>query len=684
MSTRATLCLGLAIVACGGTPPAPPSPAPGPAPTPSLTAPQPSPAPKLSRQEFNQAAVRANLPLFWLADTDGDGQPDPDEVRSLLFYPTAAPDLATARATIERAAREQPAGATPEETRRRELVVQELDQGMPTLVESDLTKLPAADKTLVDHVLAASAIVDELYAEQVGATALRSHVPSDHVPSQSLFRRNWGPGCEGPRTEKIAECSAIPGAPKPAVAVYPAAMQHGRAFCKALEGRKDAKKLLAPFVVVREKNAPLSQEQWAAVLDKPKELDKIALEAVPYTTAFAERMKRVAAELRAAEAALASTSGEEAFRKYLLAAAKSFETNDWEPADEAWSKMNARNSKWYLRIGPDETYWDPCNHKAGFHTTFARINGDSLAWQDKLTPVQQKMEAELAKLIGGPYKERKVSFHLPDFIDIVTNGGDDRDAFGATIGQSLPNWGKVANEGRGRTVAMSNLYTDPDSRRVRREQAASLLGAKTFATFTDDTTPSLLDTILHEASHNLGPSHEYKYQGKTDSQAFGGALSQMLEELKAQSGALYFLELLAREGVIGRDLQRQAYLDSIVWSFGHISRGMYAENGQPKTYSQLSAVQIGFLMDEGIVSFDAGARAANGTDTGAFEVKLDALPAAAEKLMQRVGSIKAKNDRAAAEELTKRYVDGTVVPMKTIEARFLRFPKNSFVYAIRR
>jgi hypothetical protein len=544
-------------------------------------------------------------------------------------------------------------------------VVLELDQGMPTLVHSDLRKLSEAEKRFVDHVLAATAAIDELYSEQTGARALADRVPADHVPSQSLFRRNWGPLCEGPLTERDPECSAIPGSPKPIVAVYPSALQSGsdRAFCKTLEQRKDAKQLLAPFVVVREKGT--------------------SLEPVPYTAAF-PRMKTVADELRAAEQALAGVPGEDALRSYLLAAAKSFETNAWEPADEAWAKMNARNSKWYLRIAPDETYWDPCNHKAGFHATFARINTESLAWQDKLGPVQQKLEAELGKLIGPPYKARKVSFHLPDFIDIVSNGGDDRNAFGATIGQSLPNWGKVANEGRGRTVAMSNLYTDPDSRRVRREQAASLLGERTFATLDDDTTPQLLGTILHEATHNLGPSHEYKYQGKTDSQAFGGALSQMLEELKAQSGALYFLELIANEGVISRELQRRAYVDAMVWSFGHISRGMYAENGQPKTYSQLSAIQIGFLMDEKVIVFEPAARAANGSDSGAFELDLDAMPAASEKLMRLVGRIKARNERAEGEALVKRYVDGSVVPMKTIEERYLRFPKNSFVYAIER
>ncbi len=109
--------------------------------------------------------------------------------------------------------------------------------------------------------------------------------------------------------------------------------------------------------------------------------------------------------------------------------------------------MNVDNSKWYLRIGPDEVYFEPCSWKAGFHVSFARINPDSLNWQNKLEPVKGDMEKALAALAGPPYKARDVKFKLPDFIDIVLNAGDSRPPLGATIGQSLPNWGQVANEG---------------------------------------------------------------------------------------------------------------------------------------------------------------------------------------------------------------------------------------------
>jgi hypothetical protein len=229
---------------------------------------------------------------------------------------------------------------------------------------------------------------------------------------------------------------------------------------------------------------------------------------------------------------------------------------------------------------------------------------------------------------------------------------------------------------------MSNLSTDPDSLARRRRQAESMLTKESMAAYADAAHPGLLSTILHEATHNLGPAHEYVYKGKKDTQSFGGGLASMMEELKAQSGALYYVEFARQRGLISPALAQQTYVDSIVWSFGHISAGMYTASGGRKAYSQLSAIQVGFLMDEGAMTFDPAATAANGSDKGAFTIHLDKLPAAVDKMMKQVGSIKATGDKEAAEALSKKYVDGDFVPIKLITERALRFPKTSYVYAL--
>src|SRR5437588_1763103 len=48
--------------------------------------PPPSQYNGLLRADFNRLAVRANEPVYWIADTNRDGAIDPDEIAFLLFY----------------------------------------------------------------------------------------------------------------------------------------------------------------------------------------------------------------------------------------------------------------------------------------------------------------------------------------------------------------------------------------------------------------------------------------------------------------------------------------------------------------------------------------------------------------------------------------------------------------------
>ncbi len=627
----------------------------------------------LDRDTFNKMAVRLFIPLFWRHDTNQDGIVQPDEVVTLLFYPQArhipwrlnegfSAEFYTAyQAMLDAWRAPLPEGLEAAEAERLRWVIEELDEGKATLVYNDLRSLSEHEKAFVNHILQASAKIDRLYARQNGLEGLIKRLPAGDWFSQALFHRNWGPRCKSPKTERVAACSALAGVAKVRVDVYPAALQADEDFCTRLEAHPDNKALLDPFTVVKQ--------------------DGQDLVAVPYTSHYQDLMQAIAADLRQAATAIGQ-AGEDALVTYLEAAAQAFEDNHWEPADEAWAAMNARNSRWYVRVAPDETYWEPCSRKAGFHLTLARINTDSLYWQDRLAPVQQEMEAHMAEACGAPYQARPVSFQLPDFIDIVSNAGDDRNPFGATIGQSLPNWGPVANEGRGRTVVMSNLYTDPDSMQVRRTQAAALFVPDAMSSFVDAATPNLLGTILHEAAHNFGPSHEYKVDGKTDNDAFGGPLATLLEELKAQTAAMWYIAFLQEKGLIDADLAHASYADAVFWALSQISRGLYTAEGRWRPYPQLAAIQIGFLIQEGAMRFDPELMAANGTDRGAFVMDFERFPQALDKLMRLAGGIKARGDRELGESLRATHVDGKALPLDTIAERLLRFPRASFVYAV--
>ena len=617
--------------------------------------------PPISQVDFNRIAQMSNIPLFWAKDTNNNGTIDPDEL--VLLGAGEKPEKWIINGKFTKGF--ESAYKRIIDLKRQEVVRSELNQGIPTLVFNDFSKASPKDKEFVKKMLKIGEKVEALHMKQRGSLGLEKRIKGNDIESIALFRRNQGPWCFAPLTEKDPFCNSLPDFYKEVWDTYPADEQKQPDFCKTLASQSNAKELLDPFTVVR------------------KEKDKYV--AIPYTKAYSNEMKEIARELRAA-AKLLDPKEEGALVAYLEADAKSFETGNWEESDEAWAKMNATNSKWYLRVAPDEVYWDLCQVKAGFHMSFALIDKSSIELQKKLEPLRDEMEGLLEKISENTYKARKVSFAMPDFIEIIQNNGDARSPLGATIGQSLPNWGKVANEGRGRTVVMTNLYRDEQSKKLSYEKAKTLLTDDTMKYYDDDKILSLLDIILHEATHNLGPHSDYKINGKSTSEIFGGGLASTLEELKAQTGSLYYTELLRKKGIIKDEEAKKIYANAIVWAFGHISQGMFTSSGNPKNYSQLAAVQVGFLMEEGALEWKMVEDPTTGKPVGKFNIVYEKMVPAVEKLMARVVKIKATGDVEGAKSLVEPYVSGNkrgIVHHDEITERLLKFPRASMVYGIR-
>jgi hypothetical protein len=626
----------------------------------------------LDRATFNRRAVELFLPLFWREDANQNQVLDAEELAVLTRFPpsdakqwvaegkfTAAFD----QAYQQMAATEQ-LPTDPAEQQRRKLVLEELAQGRATLVANDFRNASPADRNLVERMLKVAEAVERIYAKQKGVFGLQEKIAANDAASRALFHRNQSPFCEAPKTESDPTCNALPAKPARISGLYPVEMQSDPKFCETLSKAPNAAELTSHFSVVVNG-------------DKPG-----TFRTVPYTEAYREEMATIAKELEAAAAGLGAD--ENALSAYLKAVAGSFRSNDWEPSNAAWVAMNAQNSKWYVRIAPDEVYYDPCAWKAGFALQLARINPESIEYQRKLDPLKREMESTLAAMAGKPYQAREVNFKIPDFIDVVLNAGDQRSASGATVGQSLPNWGPVAESG-GRTVAMTNLYTDADSRDQQTALTSSMFCKATQAIASTSPRESLIGSVLHEAAHNLGPSHEYKVKGKEDDQIFGGTLASTLEEFKAQTSALYLTDWLGSKGVFTPEEVRKINLRNIAWAFGHISRGMYAADGTPRNYSQLAAMQIGWFLQSGALSWRAEEMAANGQDQGCVEVDFATLPAAIKSLETTVLQIKGAGDKARAEKLKAQFVDGKddfAKLRQTIAERWLRAPRASFVYSV--
>ncbi|MGV3623046.1 MAG: hypothetical protein ACO1OB_19660 [Archangium sp.] len=621
----------------------------------------------LSRLDFNARAAEAFQPLFWRTDANKNNELDPDELVTLVGpWSSKREDFVAASGFTPKFDEIYAAlGKGIEATDARHAALKlELSQGKTTLVETDLTGATEGDKKAFPHFVRAAALIETIYARQHGIVDLGLTIPENDSLARAVFHRNQSPFCVAPKTEKDEGCNAVSPTPSRAVGLYPADVQKDPKFCAALEKAKNKADLMGHFSTVESDG-------------------KGGFKAVPYTEAYKLDMDAVGVELEAAANALADD--EAAFKAYLKAAATAFRTNDWEPANEAWVAMGPLNSKWYLRVGPDEVYHEPCAWKAGFALQLARINLASIEWQKKLEPVKLDMEKALATMAGPPYKARSVNFKLPDFIDVTLNAADQRNPHGATIGQSLPNWGKVAEKG-GRTVVMTNLYTDADSQQALSDQMASLYCKATFDGATTEPKAALLSVVLHEAAHNLGPAHDYAVKGKKDDDVFGGPLAATMEELKAQTSALYFTWWLVEKNLLTEQEARHATLRDVAWAFGHISRGMYDGAGNAKPYSQLASIQLGHMHKEGVLTWKPDETAANGTDKGCFEVDLAKWKPAVDTLANRVLKAKGKADKKDAEAMKATFVDAKdpwATLRSTIAERWTRAPKATFVYSVK-
>jgi hypothetical protein len=623
----------------------------------STTTPTPEgviPAAPVSRAEFNTAVRHLHLPVFWRHDdtivsyeSTSNWQGGGDQAKAAVAaYLQDPPDLSR----LDRA-----------EQHRRALVKQELDAGRTTLLETDLSSASEATRKFVGHMLEAAHIIERLYAHQTGASALDGRIPADDPASRALFERNQGPWCASARMTDPA-CSAIPGETPRPWGLYPSALHQEAGFCARLTAEHPD--LLSPFTVLREQEGKLI--------------------TVPYTQVWSEEMSAVASALRAAADAI-EPENEAALATYLRAAAQAFTDNDWFTADAAWAAMNQENSRWYVRVAPDETYFEPCSEHAAFALVLAQVDPSGVTWQQRLEPVKQDMEVALAALAGPPYAVREVGFDLPEFIRITLNAGDARNPLGATIGQSLPNWGPVSESG-GRTVAMTNLFTDPDSLAAADATVRSLFCADTAPQFiTSDPEPMLATTVLHEAAHNLGPSGEYKVDGQTDGERFGGPMASMLEELKAQTSALYLTGWLVERGVLDKPFGQRMHAADVLWALGKVADGMFNPDGTWKAYGHLAMIQMGFLIEHGALTWRPEELPADGSEPGCFALQADAMPAAIDALAHEVLRIKGSGDAAGAQALHDKYIADEArwgELRKAIAARYQRQPVASFVYRI--
>ena len=419
----------------------------------------------------------------------------------------------------------------------------------------------------------------------------------------------------------------------------------------------------APFSVVANDNG------------KPK--------AIPYATYYAAQLQPSAALLREAADIFAKIPREKVLAQYLVQLADDFSKTDVYPyvaSDALWIAHQKSDSIIFARIGPDENSGandgDSCHNKAAFHFSIGLKNFESTALTAQFKTNLQKWEDSYAALVGDPkiYKAQQVAVLLPDFLDIIYQNGDDTGGPGGTTsGQTLPNWcgaDGTAEPCVRRTMIYANKtsqsYNEADLKKYIRplfhssQQKYLRPGKDNFKAI-----------VLHELAHNFGPQAGKLKPGT--SVTYQATLergnvnwSGMIEEFKAQMGALYFPTLdlqekraAAKNGTLSaRELAKveEAYkydmVNTISWSQSHILRATRSgkfKSGSP--YARLSAATVGYFVEQGALQFDI--------ETKTWKLNFDKFPDAVTRLAQKVVGMYARGDFKEVDDFMTHYLTGS-------------------------
>ncbi len=514
---------------------------------------------------------------------------------------------------------------------RRSRVKKELERYTSITLRYDASGLSAADKKLVKALLAAVDLVEELNQLQIHPDNPRfdqAIADKGTAADKQLYLRYQQPWCFD---DEHPACNAHPQAVPKQVGLYHWPKGMTDAEFKKISTAPNKKELLSNFTVVR-RDGP---GKWKAI---PYAADRV----------FGPRMKKLAAKLTEA----AGHATEPTLKKFLLSRAKSLTVKTAFPYDASDYDWIALKGKWEVNVGPYEVYKNPRHLKARFKMVFGLADPKITAQLAQFKKVLQQMENSLSTLVGpSVYKPRKLDPRIAvRAIRVLSAGGDARAPKGATVAFHLPNRGKSVDEGLYKKVMLVN-HSFAFSPIVKRRAALCL--ATEQHRFVDKMA-GITNTTFHEFSHGFGSHDELKIKTKDGKQTtVHEALKEhtsLMEELKADVMSFWLIAQSVKRGWLKPEEAKLRYVSGLMHILGLSS---YPLKG---TYPRMVAVQLGWYMDHGGVTWDKGR----------FKVDFTKLPAAVESLTKKVATLQLTGDYAGATKLVASYVK-TIVPKKQYE-----------------
>lgn len=507
-------------------------------------------------------------------------------------------------------------------------VKERLESYAPVKISADLSNLDDRQKILVQKLVEAGKICDELFWQQASPDAisvrdsLSKLTDADSKITFDYVKINYGPYDAIFSNERF-------------VGVGPAKRPGGGGFYPTDMTKNEFEQ----YIKAHPDQAEAFKSQYTVIVRKDGNLT-----AVPYHEYY-EATAKLADKLDEA----AEYCDNESLKNYLKLRAQTFRTDDYFESDMAW--MDVKNNDIDLVIGPIENYQDELfNYKTAYEAVVM------------VKDIQATQELEMYdKHIDDfehnlPYDKKYIrksagSGNILQIMNVVYFGGDCQQGV-KTIAASLPNDPKVHDLKGGKKSMYKNLMEAkfdkivvPIADTILDPSLLPFVNKKAFTSF----------VTLHEVSHTLGRGFVYGKDNVSVRQALKERFSA-IEEAKADILGLYNHKLLLEMKEVTDEYIKQTIATYIA--------GLYrsVRFGAEEAHGKANLIQMNYLIESGAIYKQAN---------GKYNYKPDIFFDKVAELSKMILTCEAEGNYDGAGKIIEKY--GKVTPQLQNEIDMMKY-----------
>ena len=354
------------------------------------------------------------------------------------------------------------------------------------------------------------------------------------------------------------------------------------------------------------------------------------LTTVPYHVAYRSFLEPAAKALREA----ADLSDDKPFASFLLGRADALLNDDYYASDVAWVELN--NPKFDVIFAPYEVYNDDLLGVKATYGGAVLIRNEEES--RKLAMYQQHIaDLQDALPIAAQDKPSKRGHVSPmEVMDTPFRAGDLNHGYQA-VADNLPNDPRIHQEKGSKKIFFKNFMDArvtyiilPIAKKLMRAAQAQLATPEGY----------MGDTLLHEISHELGPTFARVNGKQVDIREAIGPQYSALEEAKADVVGLFAAKYLVDKGVLPEQRLPEMYASHVA-DFFRTARLSAAE-----AHGLAGIMEFNYLAEQKAIVRDAD---------GKYGIELARMPDAIAALAKELLEQEATGDRRRAEAWFKKY-----------------------------